>query len=184
MALHHTLSNGFIMALTLLILSALHGADARATPQLLGRQTTVGFQLGEAGMFDGLGLVSACEKVLYQQINCDAFVSTLGQRAYHASLGDQGLTDAVCAASCSTALTTARRRISGSCASTPDLVPGYPVLALIDAVITGWEETCLTDSATGGYCNGNTSCHFHVWGTLTCWHLRYNRGLRPRGGYQ
>lgn len=154
MTLHHILSNGFRIATTLFLFSALRGADARVTPQLLKRQTTVGFQLGGAGIFDGLDLAPACEQVLYQQINCDALVSTLGQRVYHGSLGDQDLTDAVCIASCSTALTTARRRISGACASTPDLLPGYPVLVLIDAIITGWEETCLTDGTTGEYCNG------------------------------
>ena len=155
------------MALAWILFSGLQVADARVTSEVLKRQTTVGFQLGEDGMFDGLDLDSACERVLYQQISCDAFVSTLGQKTYHGSLGDQDLSDDVCSESCSTALTTARRRISGACASTPDLLPGYPVLALIDSIITGWKETCLTDSSTGEYCNGNRSHRLIVWGTLT-----------------
>ena len=155
---HDILSNGFRIVATLLIFPALWEVDAKVAPQLpLGPQT-VGFRLGEAGMFDGFDLAPACEQALYQQINCDALVSTLGRRTYHGSLGDQDLTHSVCAASCSSALTTARRLISGACASTPDLLPGYTVLALVDSVITGWQETCLKDSTTGEYCNGNRSC--------------------------
>ena len=41
----------------------------------------------------------------------------------------------------------------GACAQTPDLFPGYPVLAMIDPVVSGWNETCLKDT-DGGYCNG------------------------------
>jgi hypothetical protein len=36
------------------------------------------------------------------------------------------------------------------------LYPGYPVIAIIDAVVSGWNETCLKDT-DGGYCNGENS---------------------------
>lgn len=124
-----------------------------AVESLSPRQTTTGFQLAETGKFVGLGLTSTCEQVLYQTINCDAYITKLVGRVYHGSLGDDALTDAVCATTCSTALATARRRIAGACASTPDLFPGYPVLSLIDSVTAGWNETCLKDT-DGAYCNG------------------------------
>ncbi|KAI0112109.1 hypothetical protein GGR51DRAFT_547171 [Nemania sp. FL0031] len=113
----------------------------------------IGFQLGQSPKFSGFGLASSCEQVLYQTIACDSYVLNLGQRVYHGALGDTGLTDAVCAATCATALTAARRRIAGACASTPDLFTGYPVLSLIDSIQAGWNETCLKDTETGKYCN-------------------------------
>lgn len=128
---------------------------AAATPSLLPkRQASLGFTLVSDGMFEGLGLTPTCEQVLYQQINCEPYVLSLGQKKYHGSLGDETLTDAVCADTCSLALSTARRRIAGACSSTPEALPGFPVLDLIDSVIAGWEETCLKDSETGEYCNG------------------------------
>lgn len=132
--------------------------EARVNPSsplsLPKRQATSGFTLVADGLFDGLGLAPACEQVLYQQINCHSHVSSLRNKNYHGSLGDQDLTDAVCATTCSTSLATARRRISGACGSTPEILPGYPVLDLIESVTSGWEETCLKDSTTGEYCNG------------------------------
>ena len=165
MTLHEVLSNGFRIVTTLVIFPTLSRADARVTSQLPLGQQTVGFRLGEPGIFDGLALAPACEEALYQQISCDALLSTLGRKTYHGSPGDQDLTHSVCTASCSSALTTARRLIFGACASTPDLLPGYPVLALLDSIVTGWEETCLKDSTAGEYCNGNRSCRL-----LFLWH--------------
>ena len=56
---------------------------------------------------------------------------TFQQKAYHGSLEGLGLTEKGCWASCSTSLTTARRRVAGACASTPNLYDGYPVLRLV-----------------------------------------------------
>jgi len=121
-------------------------------PSLIQRQTTSGFQLAPRGVFSGFGLAPACETLLYQTINCDSFVRNLGQKVYHGSPGDKAFTDTVCSATCATALATARRRISGACASTPEIFQGYPVLSLIDSVTSGWNETCLKDT-DGAYCN-------------------------------
>ncbi|KAJ4415750.1 hypothetical protein N0V85_002573 [Neurospora sp. IMI 360204] len=110
------------------------------------------FQITPTGSFAGLGLAATCESVLYQSINCDAYVLNLGQKVYHGSPGNKTFTDTICSTTCWTSLQTARRRIVGACAQTPDLFPGYPVLALIDPVVSGWNETCLKDS-DGGYCN-------------------------------
>ncbi|KAK3491815.1 hypothetical protein B0T13DRAFT_490449 [Neurospora crassa] len=110
------------------------------------------FEIAPTGAFAGLGLAAICESVLYQSINCDAYVLNLGQKVYHGSPGDKTFTDTICSTTCWAALQTARRRIVGACAQTPNLFPGYPVLAMIDPVVSGWNETCLKDS-DGGYCN-------------------------------
>ncbi|KAK3302812.1 uncharacterized protein B0T15DRAFT_371689, partial [Chaetomium strumarium] len=110
------------------------------------------FQLTAQDTLAGFGLSSACELVLYQPISCDPYVKTLGSKAYHGSPGDKAFTDTVCSATCSTALGVARRRITTACAATPNLFPGYPVIAVIDSVVSGWNETCLKDT-DGEYCN-------------------------------
>lgn len=121
---------------------------------LARRQETMGFRLASEGNFAGMGLTTTCEQVLYQEIRCEAAVAGLSAKVWHGTLGDKSFTDSVCSATCSSALDVARRRITGACASTPELLPGYPVVALIDAVRTGWNETCLKDEETGDYCNG------------------------------
>ncbi|KAK3947265.1 hypothetical protein QBC32DRAFT_374430 [Pseudoneurospora amorphoporcata] len=97
-------------------------------------------------------LLSSFAPFVAGHINCDAYVLNLGQKVYHGSPGNKTFTDTICSTTCWTALQTARRRIVGACAQTPDLFPGYPVLAMIDPVVSGWNETCLKDS-DGGYCN-------------------------------
>ncbi|KAH0424199.1 hypothetical protein CcaCcLH18_11702 [Colletotrichum camelliae] len=128
--------------------------EARVPPvELLSpRQTTTGLKLVAQGTFAGLGLAESCEQVLYQTINCDPYVHNLGQKVYHGSPGDKAFTDTICSATCEAALSTARRRIAGSCASTPELFQGYPVLSLVDSITSGWNETCLRDT-DGAYCN-------------------------------
>lgn len=111
------------------------------------------FQVAPTGSFAGLGLTTTCENILYQNINCNPFVLSLGQKVYHGSPGDKTFTETVCSATCSSALQNAQRRITGACAQTPELFPGFPVTALIDPIISGWNETCLKDS-DGAYCNG------------------------------
>ncbi|KAF2706110.1 carbohydrate-binding module family 50 protein [Pleomassaria siparia CBS 279.74] len=122
-------------------------------PILNRRQTTTGFTLVPDGALKGAGLGATCEQVLYQNINCNNFTKTLDEPKYHPSLNDTALTKSVCAPSCGTALANARRRVSGACTTTPELFPGFPVLALIDKVYTGWNETCLKDNTTSAFCN-------------------------------
>lgn len=141
--------------------------ESRGVLQSLAqRQTATGFQLAAQGTLSGFGLTSACEAVLYQTINCDVYVRNLGEKVYHGTPGDKAFTDTVCSATCSTALSTARRRIAGSCASTPELFQGYPLLSLIDSVTSGWNETCLKDT-DGAYCNGE------LWGKTTSENFQY-----------
>lgn len=128
---------------------------------LLPRETVSGFQLSPQGSFAGFRLADSCKQVLYQTINCDSSVANLGRKAYHGSPGDKAFTDTVCSTACSTALKTARKRVAGACASTSELFEGYPVLALIDSVISGWDETCLKDT-DGGYCNGMLIAKYSV----------------------
>ncbi|KAL2211281.1 LysM domain protein [Sarocladium strictum] len=113
----------------------------------------VGFQLMPQAALDSTELSDTCKSVVGQTIQCEDYVGTLGRPEYHGSLEDEDLTDAVCVASCRTALTNAQRRIAGACTATPELSPGYPVSALIESVLNGWNETCLQNEDTDDYCN-------------------------------
>ena len=114
----------------------------------------LGFQAVPQQLLELAILDSTCLQVLKQTINCEEMVADLGQREYHGSLADVTLTDAVCLASCKSALTVARRRIAGACTKTPELLPGMTVLSYLDSIIEGWEETCLRTEDSNKYCNG------------------------------
>lgn len=126
----------------------------RLLSSLARRATFAGFQLVPTNSLKGLGLDPICEQVLYQNVSCDNFVLSLGQKIYHHGLNDSALTTAVCDATCGNSLSTFHRRVIGACAKTPEIMPGFPALALIDSIYTGYNETCLKDNATQSYCNG------------------------------
>lgn len=124
-------------------------------------------RLAPQGKYAGIGLDTACENVLYMEIDCNSLVGELGTQSWHGTVGSKATTDSICSSSCSTALTTARRRIEGSCRRTPHIVEGYPALALIDSIRTGWNETCQKDQSSGDYCNSEQTAfpvftHDHI----------------------
>lgn len=110
-------------------------------------------QLAPQDKYASMGLDAACEAVLYQEIDCDVAVGELGAKRYHGTVGDNTTTDSICSTTCSTALNTVRKRIIGSCRRTPELVTGYPAVALLDSIQTGWNETWQKDKETEEYCN-------------------------------
>ncbi|KFA54860.1 hypothetical protein S40293_10023 [Stachybotrys chartarum IBT 40293] len=119
------------MAMSIMLLMAIF---------VTGQQTRL--RLAPEDKFAGMGLDPTCESTLYQELNCPVLVGQLGIQGYHGTIGNATITDAVCTTTCSTALNTARRRIVGACRTTPNLAPGYPILALVDSIQTGWNETC------------------------------------------
>lgn len=139
----------------LVLLGSAHAGPRPAERALTTR--AVGFKLVSQNLLDGSDLSATCKRVLEQTINCDEYVSQLGERTYFGSLEDPELTAAVCTTTCKTALTAAKGRITNICASTPDLATGLPILTLIDSIVYGWNDTCLTDNKTGDYCNGESN---------------------------
>jgi hypothetical protein len=142
-----------------LVLGALVGIAQSGTISSMSRlePRAVAFQMIPQQLLDMSTLDPICLTTLKQTVNCEETVAELGQRKYHGALGDVKLTDAVCVASCKTALTTARRRAAGACTSTPELLPGMTILSYIDSITTGWDETCLKDGTSGLYCNGEST---------------------------
>lgn len=144
----------FILSASAYSTHSRHDAFGHHHFRLFGRQAPSGFALAEKGSLASYKLDSTCEQVLYQTLTCDSYVASLGAPRYHGSLGDNEFTATVCAASCGSSLANIHRRVVGACASTPELFSGYPVVALVDSIWGGWNETCLKDTATGKNCNG------------------------------
>ncbi|KAI9157867.1 hypothetical protein HJFPF1_05850 [Paramyrothecium foliicola] len=119
---------------------------------LVGAQSTKP-QLAPQGAYAGIGLDAPCEAALYQEFDCHAVVGELSYQGHHGSIGDKSSTDSVCALFCAKALDTLRRRVLAVCRRTPDLVQGCAVIALVDTIMTGWNEACQKDKETGQYCN-------------------------------
>jgi hypothetical protein len=146
-----------LSSITLVAAGTIHGHGHTHTARahsFSSRAVFGGFQIAETDSLKGLGLSATCEQVLYQPLRCDNYTAAFSSPSYHRSLSDQALTASVCDKSCLSALTTFSRRVSGACSGNIELFPGYPTAALIETIWGGWNETCLTDTASGKYCNG------------------------------
>ena len=140
-------SNGYLSS----IMAWLEGSE-----RISGDRNFTGFEIFTNNSLAAAGLASVCETALYQTIKCDDIVSSFGQGLYYGSVGDGNKTieDSVCASSCGDALAAFHQSIIVACASSPDLIPGVPLIGAIDSIWSGWNETCLVDASTGEYCNG------------------------------
>lgn len=130
---------------------------AREQPGIATGQFT-GLQIVPQSLVDGSNLNSECKKALEPLADCDESVANLRLREHHGSLHDQEWTDIACAPACRDALSTRRQLIRDACTSTPEIAPGWPVMALIDSINSGWNDLCLKDPETEKYCNGEMNC--------------------------
>ena len=113
-----------------------------------------GLQIVPQSLLDGSTLTPKCKEALEELADCDESVNDLRLKEYHGSFQDEAWADIVCAPACRDVLYARRQLIHDNCASTPELAPGWPVAALIDSIISGWNEACLKDLETKAYCNG------------------------------
>ncbi|RHZ63004.1 hypothetical protein CDV55_105196 [Aspergillus turcosus] len=97
------------------------------------------------------GLPSACKTSLTQLVECDPYTQLFLRDVYRGTLDNETLTESVCDEGCGASLKSWFDNVATDCA-------GYNVS---DSAATkyggqiwsGWNETCLTDPATGKYCN-------------------------------
>ncbi|RDW72346.1 LysM peptidoglycan-binding domain-containing protein [Aspergillus mulundensis] len=111
-----------------------------------------GYQLASSPSFSDSGLPEDCEKALYAEIYCDDYVQELSEPVYHGSLGDESFTNSVCASSCGDSLRNFHDNVVAKCGTSAEALPGVPALSVVDAVWSGWNETCLRAS-NGSFCN-------------------------------
>ena len=70
------------------------------------------------------------------------------------------LYDTVCDAGCGSSLVQLHDNVAASCGQTANLIPGLPVLGLVDMLWSNWNQSCFVDPTTGDNCNGKRSLPF------------------------
>ncbi|CAH0043647.1 unnamed protein product [Clonostachys solani] len=106
----------------------------------VSNEQIAGFQAISQRLLNLAKLDSNCLRAAKQIIKCHETVNELGRREYHGSLGDNWLTDLVCAPSCKQSLDTARENIKMACAGSPNLLPSITVVSVVDSIQTGWKK--------------------------------------------
>ncbi|KAK2763321.1 hypothetical protein FQN54_009957 [Arachnomyces sp. PD_36] len=112
-----------------------------------------GFPLLSNDSLATLDISSDCEAALSQKVLCDDFLQELGAKSDHGSLSDETLTNSVCDVGCGEALRNTHDNIKSSCEGTPNLVPGFPALAVVDRLWWAYNDTCLKGPDSDKYCN-------------------------------
>ncbi|PYI14647.1 hypothetical protein BO99DRAFT_344508, partial [Aspergillus violaceofuscus CBS 115571] len=110
------------------------------------------FQLVPSQSFSSSSLPQSCQDALYDNLQCDSYVSTLGRPVWHGGLNDSVLTDAVCSTQCGQSLSSFHDNVVAQCGADATIAEGIPALSVIDSIWSGWNETCLKND-NGTYCN-------------------------------
>ncbi|KAL3421768.1 hypothetical protein PVAG01_05924 [Phlyctema vagabunda] len=134
--------NGFLSS----ILAWLQGSNST-----VGARPFEGFSLYTEASVSNLGLSASCQTALTQVVKCEDYVARLEETKYRGALGNETLTNLVCDASCGQSLATWFNSVTLSCsgASITEAVPNI----IGGRVWAVWNETCLTDPASGRNCN-------------------------------
>ncbi|KAK7941548.1 LysM domain-containingprotein [Apiospora aurea] len=110
-----------------------------------------GWTLFEEGTLSAVGLKKECEASLYQQIQCDASTKSLTTQKFDG--GDKAVVDHACTDGCSRALQALHIAVDTSCGAKAELVPGMPILDLVDRLWYNWNQSCFVDPDSGKNCN-------------------------------
>ncbi|OBT56198.1 hypothetical protein VE04_02872 [Pseudogymnoascus sp. 24MN13] len=97
------------------------------------------------------GVSEVCKTALTGVIKCNPYVERFRELRYRGGLDSQNLTDSVCDVGCGKSLKSWFDTVTTSCA---DFQVGGAIANRAGGIVwTGYNETCLLDSATGQYCN-------------------------------
>ncbi|KAJ6096606.1 hypothetical protein N7486_007352 [Penicillium sp. IBT 16267x] len=133
----------------------LHNAKHDAQPRTVNTRDVAssGVSMFQNGTLSGLGLSSTCENALYQTIDCDDNISSLGTDQYIGSFDNATITALVCATGCEASIAQLHDSVMTSCGDSAELIPGIPFLTLVDQLWSTWNQTCFVDPTTGENCN-------------------------------
>lgn len=120
----------------------------------VGGRNFSGFALFQEGSLDELDISSACADALYQSVYCDDVLWNMRNEGSHIFSGDTELMNSICDIGCGRSLAQVHNSIQSLCQSTPELLPGYPTIASVDRLWWAYNDTCMKDTTTGKYCNG------------------------------
>lgn len=113
-----------------------------------------GVSMFPTGSLSYMNLMPDCENALYQKVNCDDAVSSLMTDGYVSSFDNSTLSTLVCNAGCEAAIAKLHDAVSTNCGETTELVPGLPIIGLVNLLWSNWNQSCFADPNTGENCNG------------------------------
>ncbi|KAG2000883.1 hypothetical protein GB937_010729 [Aspergillus fischeri] len=130
---------------------------------VIGERNFTGFQIYNPLSSQLQNLTRPCVTALTQTIKCHDQLTEWQIPAYHGSLGDRNLTEAICDAGCGKSLKQWFDTVGSACAGQNITSPGGSSVAtkVGGTIWAGYNETCLMDTATDEYCDGLSSCPFH-----------------------
>ncbi|KAE8161705.1 carbohydrate-binding module family 50 protein [Aspergillus tamarii] len=112
-----------------------------------------GVSMFPTGSLSYMNLMPDCENALYQKVNCDDAVSSLMTDGYVSSFDNSTLSTLVCNAGCEAAIAKLHDAVSTNCGETTELVPGLPIIGLVNLLWSNWNQSCFADPNTGENCN-------------------------------
>lgn len=122
----------------------------------------VGFPIFDNETLSGLNLASECEAALGQTVDCADETSSLMTNTYIGSFGNSTLMALVCDSGCEASIAQVHHDVAASCGESAELVPGLPLLGLVDMLWSNWNQSCFVDPETGENCNGENFNHLPV----------------------
>ncbi|KAK4238207.1 pectate lyase superfamily protein-domain-containing protein [Achaetomium macrosporum] len=135
--------NGFASS----IVAWLGGAN-----QTVGGRNITGYTLYTRDSLAVYDFSEQCKTALTGTLACAVETSQWTSAAYRGSLGNATLQDEVCDVGCRTSLASWYQHVSASCADYR-WPSGAPLQMMGGYIWYGYNESCLTDSTTGRYCN-------------------------------
>lgn len=123
-----------------------------ANNQTVGGRNITGYTLYSRDDLASYGFSEQCKTALTATIACADETMKWTSPAYRGSLGNATLQDEVCDAGCGTSVASWYRGVSSSCADYT-WPSGAPLEMTGGYIWYGFNESCLTDSSTGRYCN-------------------------------
>ncbi|OIW28355.1 pectin lyase-like protein, partial [Coniochaeta ligniaria NRRL 30616] len=112
-----------------------------------------GWSIFPNGSLADAGLTTACEAAMYQTLKCDVSAKALLSDGYQGNVGNATALSLMCDPDCYDSLRYLHGSIVSACASTPELLPGWPLVGFADMVWAHWNETCFKDPTTGQFCD-------------------------------
>ena len=102
-----------------------------------------------------VNLSTQCTNALTSSVACDPYLLQLSQSDYYGSLGDDSLQSSLCITSCGTSLVSYHTSVISSCANDAQPWLGIPAQTYGDLLWSTYNLTCLKDTGTGEWCNGD-----------------------------
>lgn len=99
-------------------------------------------------------LSQGCITAMEASLSCDPYLQSLANQDYYGSMDNSSLQISLCDPACGSTLSSYHSSVISSCISDPQPWPGIPATWYGDTLWATYNQTCLKDSKSGLYCNG------------------------------